>query len=160
MARLKYKYNAEEKTREVDTKLGKVSLNLSAAICFPHGIVGFSNKHHYCLAEIPEGKLAGALLLQSLEEDRLGFIVLPLAEKFYSGDQNLLLAEDVLEACNLYNIKSEDLDLLVIATLSKIDNKFKISINLKAPILMDRKEKIAYQHVFIRHDYPLTYFLT
>jgi flagellar assembly factor FliW len=156
MARLKYKLE-EYSTREISTKLGTITVDLASAICFPQGIVGFSNLHYYCLAEIPEQKLPGALLLQNLEEEKLGFIVLPLADKFIKGDNPLINYEDIKSAAESYSITQDNLSVLVISTISRLEGKFKITINLKAPILIDKNEKVAYQHVFIKNEYPLDY---
>ena len=159
MTRLKYKIGSDE-VRDIDTKLGKVTLHLSAAICFPHGVIGFDNLHYYCLCAIPEGRMPGALLMQSVEEEKLGFIILPLAEKFYKEGGALLELEDVRSAAESYDIREENLTVLVIASLSKEIGERKISINLKAPIFLDNKEKVAYQHVFIKNSYPLSFQLT
>lgn len=157
MARLKYKIDVSE-IREVETKLGKVQLNLSSAICFPHGIIGFDNLNYYCLCSIPENKIStGALLLQSVEDAKLGFIVLPLAEKLYKEQNGLIKYEDILTAASSYGIKEENMNIIVIASLTRENGKPKISINLKAPILVDILEKIAYQHVFVKNDYPLAF---
>lgn len=160
MARLKYKIDATE-TKEVETRLGKVKLNLSSAIFFPHGIIGFNNLHYYCLCSIPDNKIAdGVLLLQSAEDSKLGFIVLPLAERFYKEKNNLIKYEDIMLAANSYDIKEQNLSVLVIASIKIENSKPQISINLKAPILVDGHEKIAYQHVFVKHDYPLAFELS
>jgi flagellar assembly factor FliW len=155
MARLKYKL-LDSEIRELDTKFGKIQIDMSAAICFPTGVIGISG-NYYCLTEIPENKLPGALLLQNLDNIDFGFLVLPLSEKFYTGENSLIKYEDVESAISSYGIEEENVNILVISSIKKTDGQLKISINLKAPIFIDSKEKIAFQHVFIKKEYPVAY---
>lgn len=158
MARLKYKLEEYTK-KEIQTKLGKVIIDESSSICFPKGIVGFPSLHYYSIVDVPENQLPGAYMLQSIEDDKLAFVILPLVEKFYTGENSLIMNEDIKIATDSYGILAENLKLFVIAKIQKIEENIKFSINLKAPILLDAKEKVAYQHVFIRKDYPLAYYL-
>jgi flagellar assembly factor FliW len=158
MARLKYKLE-ENNITEIETKLGVIKVNVSNAICFPQGIVGFGNLHNYCLAEIPDNILPGALMLQNLEDKKLGFITIPISDIFLKGEKPLINYEDILSAAESYGILPENLTVLAILTISKQDGKIGVSINLKAPIIIDKLEKIAYQHVFIKNDYPIAYSL-
>lgn len=158
MARLKYKLNDDNIT-QVTTKLGLITIDLSKAICFPKGIVGFPNLHYYCCVEVPENKLPGALILQSIDDERAGFIVLPLAEKFYKGESALIKYEDVLDAAESYGIKEDSINIMVIARVARHDDQFYLTINLKAPIILDLQERLAYQHIFVKNTYPLNYTL-
>lgn len=161
MARLKYKLDDKE-TRIINTKFGVIEADISKSICFPQGIVGINDSHYYHLGNIPENKLPGAYILQSLDKEEVGFITLPLAEKFYIGEDALLKYEDVRGAAETYEIDDENLMILVIAKIARSEDggKLEISINLKAPIFLDSKERFAYQHVFISKEYPVNYKLS
>lgn len=157
MARLKYKLFEDNK--EIETKFGKIIVSIDNTICFPQGIIGFPSCHHYCFTEVPDNKLPGARILHSLEDEKLSFIVLPLAPLFYKGENGLIKFDDVASGLESYHINEENLSLVVIAKLIRIDGKLRFSINLKAPLFVDVHEKTAYQHIFIKNDYPISYIL-
>lgn len=158
MVKLRYKFDHTNITT-INTKFGEIKTDLSSIYCFPKGIVGIPNAHYYYICEVPENKVPGAYLIHGLDECEISFITLPLTEKFYVGENALIKYEDIYNSTETYNINHDDLMILVIAKISRDSdsNKINISINLKAPIFVDLKEKTAYQHVFIRKEYPLEY---
>ncbi|MDX2050116.1 MAG: flagellar assembly protein FliW [Rickettsiaceae bacterium] len=155
MARLKY--IVEDKIYEVSTKLGNIKVSPSNTIFFPRGLCGIGDIKKYCLSNIPENKLPGALIMQSLEGEDLTFIVVPLSSYFYEGEHAVMDYTQIRLASEQYDIKEDNLSVLAISKISKIDDKFEISLNLKAPIFLDTSEKLAFQHVFIKYDYPIDY---
>jgi len=161
MAKLQYKFDSSN-ISTINTRFGEIDVNSSSIFCFPQGVVGIPNSHYYYLCEVPENKIPGACLVHGLDEDKISFITLPLDKKFYIGEDAIIKQEDINNAVETYNISYDDLIILVIAkiTYDKESKKVDISINLKAPIFVNLKERVAFQHVFISKEYPLKYSIT
>ena len=158
MSMLKKK-QSESEICKINTKFGTVEADLDSAIYFPKGIVGFCKSNYYCITNVPENKLPGAFLLQSLDQQDLCFIILNLPEKLYTGENALINYDDISDAVENFKIGKNNLEIMAIAKISKKDDNIRISINLRAPLFIDIKNKIAYQHVFVKDDYPLAYYL-
>lgn len=60
-------------TREVDTRLGWQTVDLSKVIHFPRGIIGYEDRKHFTLLQIRPD--APFLVLQSMDEPTLGLLV-------------------------------------------------------------------------------------
>src|SRR5690606_15728377 len=95
----------------------------------------------FALAPIPKPRLSRFMVLQSIEQPTLSFIVLPVAE----GD--LLAAADREEACGTLGCAPEEAAFLLIVTVRKEGERSAMSVHLRAPIAVDTRRKIARQCV-------------
>ena len=85
----------------INSRFGEISVNLENTINFPFGLLGFEGFKQYVLSEFPGDNLPGFKILQSVEDDELSFVVLPLS-------QGTELIEQ-LEAGLMTNSKAEQL---------------------------------------------------
>ncbi len=157
MARLKYKDQFQEK--KLITYFGEITLDPQKVIYFPNAILGFANLYNYCISTIPDNKIPGSLILQSLDNEKIAFIITPLGEAIFSGPDAVMNYDDILQGAKLYNIEGENLSVVAITKISKDGDNLQITANLMAPILIDKQEKVGYQHVLLRNDYPLDYII-
>lgn len=133
---------------------GDFVVHADTALTFDHGIIGFSEFKNFALVKLPHLETETPFrLLVSLDEPHLSFIVFPTTSQFPLIDK-----EDVSALCQHYKTKPSDLLLLHMASIQE-DAAFgnKITLNLKAPIVIDASTRRAEQHVFTDKNYSLHY---
>lgn len=147
--------------REVNTRFGKIKISSSNKISFPHGMIGMPEANNFALAPCPIKKYSHFTLLQSLDNEELCFLTLPVASNFYKATDSLISSNDIESVCSAFSIKEENLAVILIATIhNDEENKLStISVNLRAPIILDTSSKVGGQYVFLRSEYPIRYFL-
>lgn len=134
----------------VQSRFGEVFLHPERKITFDNSLLGFVGQLDFCLIDFPRHPEGSFKLLQSLDADELSFVVLPI-----DINNNFIEEADILEVSNSLEINMEDLALLAIASLhSDLEGK-KISINTKAPIFIDVKNKTARQCVLPNNKYQI-----
>src|SRR5690554_4772706 len=62
----------------IETRFGQVRVYRNQPIIFPTGMLGMPEKNQFCLTTLPSPKMARFKLLQSLEDDTLSFLTLPV----------------------------------------------------------------------------------
>lgn len=148
---------AEEKSNivTIPSRYGNVSVNLEKSIFFPKGLLGMPEFKDFAVTELPNPKMAKFKLLQSLNDSQLSFLVLP-----YDAASALISKEDI-EECKIVNkISDNDLVVLFILTVQNTpDGKTKVTANLRAPIVVDSKDKLAIQYVFPNGAYDIRHIL-
>ncbi|MDF2965148.1 MAG: hypothetical protein K0Q51_536 [Rickettsiaceae bacterium] len=156
---LKEREVTEESVTSLKTRFGYIDVHPGKVIHFPLGLLGIPQEKRYYLAAYPDKDVHSYSLLQSVEFADLCFLTVPLASEFYSAEDSLISKSDVQYAREHYNIK--ELAVLLVATIHNNKKKkvSKVSVNLKAPILIDTEKFVAYQHVFMRKEYSLKYYV-
>lgn len=134
----------------VETRFGTITFGRSNIVEFPHGLVGMPQCRHFGLSPIPDPRMGQFMLLQSLEDFALSFLVLPM-----EPGPNSVAREDIREACAALAIPEDDADFLTVVTLRKAEGGLTVSINLRAPIIIDSKSRIGRQYVLANPSYPI-----
>lgn len=145
---------AEGETHEtVETRFGVIAINRAAAIRFPEGLLGMPDMRDFCLAELPSSKMRRFKLLQCLNDPALSFIVMPLEK----GD--ILAEADLAEALGGYEIAPESLLVLLIVSVHRSPDAVRLSVNARAPLLVDSTRRAAWQYVFTHDGYQVRHML-
>jgi flagellar assembly factor FliW len=135
----------------IATRFGPVALDPARLITLPSGLLGFADCHRFALADLPDPE--GAIkLLQSVDEPELAFLVLPIDPR-----AGLIAKSDLELACRALGFDWSALAVLGLVTLRPDAEGVHVSINLKAPLLIDSSRQIGRQHVFAGEAYPLRY---
>lgn len=144
----------------LESRFGTIQVNRKNTVNFPYGIAGIPDGKSYTIAELPQDyqqRLPGFRVLQSMEDTNLSFIVLPL------GVDNILLdKKDLQEGCHAMEIDPKNLMVLLITSVHRsIDPNAdsKLSVNTKAPILVDAQNKVAAQYIFLNESYEIRHML-
>lgn len=147
--------------RDIDTRFGKIKISSSNKISFPHGMIGMPEVHNFALAPCPIKKYSHFTLLQSLDNEELCFLTLPVASSLYKNPDSLISSNDIESVCSAFGIKEENLAVILIATIHNDENNqlSNISVNLRAPIILDTSNKVGGQYVFLRSEYAIRHFL-
>jgi flagellar assembly factor FliW len=136
----------------VTTRFGEIDIDESKIIDMRGGILGFEHLKKYVLHIKDDNN--PFWWFQSLDDGAIAFVVInPYSAK--TDYEPLISDNDV----RLLEIKeSEDVVLLAIVTICQ--DPFSVSVNLRAPIIINAKKKIAKQIVLEDATYPVQYYLT
>ena len=130
---------------------GEVTIDDSKMIHFPAGIVGFPDLKDFALIHDSEqGNQAGIRWMQSVQEPEFAMpVVDPLVAK---EDYNPVVDDELLK------VIGEGEDILVLVTITVPSDLTKMSVNLKAPIVINVEERKACQ-VVLEEDYPVKFYI-
>ena len=140
---------------KVDTRLfGEIEVEEDKVICFENGIIGFPDCKQFTLIfdETEDGERKNIFWLQSLDESSFALPVMdPLLVK---ADYNPLVEQELLKS--LGNLTEENTYVLVTVTVPS-DVK-KLSVNLRAPIVINVDELKAEQ-LIVDDSFPVKYMI-
>lgn len=139
----------------IESRFGSVTVHRENAIFFPQGLLGLPPKLHFAITDIPQKSMGQFKLLQCLNDHSLSFIVLPL-----DVDNTLIERADLLETCDILNVKEENLLTLLIISVQRSPEGVKVTANVRAPVVIDVADKAAIQYVFPHSKYQITHPLT
>ncbi|WP_336776614.1 flagellar assembly protein FliW [Paenibacillus sp. MMO-58] len=112
---------------------------------FDNGIPGFEHLQQFVLSEV-EGEMP-VRVMQSVEDENIAFLI---ASPFYFyNDYEWDLPETVVQELKLDDQK--DVEVWSVVTLNKDPNKS--TINLLAPIVLNKTTKRGKQHIIHDHAY-------
>ena len=145
--------NPEPET--IDTRFGKIVLQKQNAIYFSAGLLGLPDKISFFLSDFPNENFKKFKILQSLNDYSLAFITLPI-----DINNEIIAIEDLNSACNEIGIKSENLAVVLIVSVHRSPEKVSISVNARAPILIDASTRLAAQYVFKSDKYQVQHYIS
>src|SRR5687768_4510271 len=129
------------------TRFGSIAVAENDIITFPEGMLGFSKINQYVLVERVDDSLF--LWLQALKKPSVAF---PLLEpQILEMNYKVELAEEdrtTLELENLANAK-------VFSIITIPSDPTKMTANLKAPIVINLKKRLAKQVILHQADFPI-----
>lgn len=137
----------------VNTKyFGEIDLDENKVITFEHGIMGFEEyKRYTILYDLDEDDKATISWLQSLEEPGFALpVVNPLSVK---SDYNPIIEDEVLNSLG----EIVDENLVILLTLTVPNDITKMSVNLKAPFIINSDTRKGCQIIVENQDYEVKY---
>lgn len=134
----------------VDTQFGPMTFTKDQMIRFPTGLLGFGGVNEFGIGNLPDPSFGNFRLMKSLDDSGLGFLILPL-----EGLPDHIHEDDLKHACEALAIAPEDVAVMLIVTVHKSKEKTTLTVNLRAPILIDTKLRTAVQHVLPNAAYPI-----
>ena len=140
---------------EIMTKdYGKIEIGDSSIIRFDNGVIGFKDYHDYALLYLNGDKMLPIRCLQSTEESSLAFMLFdPFAVR---PDYEVAIDDDAINALSL-----EANDDIVIFAIAVVPEDIKLmSINLKAPIIINARVNKGIQYIIDNTDYGVKHLLT
>ena len=138
----------------VATRFGEVMIDTDKKLLFPRGLLGMPDKFNFALAKFPSPKMQQFTLLQSLDDKALSFITLAL------GMENPIIAEsDIRAICNDLHIDEQALVFLLIVSVHRSPDQLRLSVNARAPLLIDGERKTGVQYVFQKEAYKVQHML-
>ena len=126
-----------------------------STIQFPQGLPGFPAATRFALQSLANGP-EGLLLLQSVDEPDLRFLVLP-----YIGSELPLRRCDLDSACTELGIAAENAAVLLVVTRQPSESApgapLQLYVNLRAPVVLDTLRRTAVQHVLPSPGYAFRF---
>lgn len=138
----------------IKSRFGEVTVDLSKAVTFPRGLLGMPEKSNFILANFPSEKMQQFTLLQSLDDAMLSFITLPVDMK-----NPIVAAEDIKAAALDLQIAESDLATLLIVSVHRMPDQVRLSVNARAPLLIDAERRLGAQYVFQQDAYKVQHML-
>ena len=136
----------------VTTRFGEIDVDECRIIDMRGGILGFEHLKKYIL-HIKDEKNP-FWWFQSLDDGAIAFVVInPFVAK---ADYEPVIDDNDTKLLEIEN--AEDVVLLAVATIRQ--NPLSVSVNLRAPIVVNAKKKIAKQVVLEDPAYPVRHYLT
>lgn len=139
----------------IDSKYGRIDINLEQAILFPYGLLGMPSNTDYVVTHFPKPNMEQFKLLQNLNDHELSFAVLPIA-----NGSELFDKSDIDEACTVTEIKPDNLVILAIISVQRTVEEIKVTANMRAPLLIDTERKLGVQYVFPSNKYDIRHLLS
>ncbi len=137
-----------EQTQTLETRFGAIEVNPAQSIYFPTGMLGIPDQHRYCLTHFPSEKMARFKLLQSLDDTSLSFITLPVDLR-----NPIIEQADLEQAAHDLEMSLAEAVVLLVVTVHRESGAAKLSVNARAPVLVDAARKVAAQYVFSHQKY-------
>ena len=146
---------SNKKTEYIITnKFGDLNINLANTVTLPYGLIGMPQYKSFCITKTDIEHLQQFKIMQSLDEDNLSFLILPL-----EISNPVIEASDIEFACKHTEIDQKDAFVVLIASTKVIEEKKVITVNAKAPVIVDVKRKIAIQYVLTK-EYSTQFVIT
>jgi flagellar assembly factor FliW len=142
----------DERLVRLETRMGAISLDRSRVVMLPDGMPGFMDARSFALVRLPGTRFDPFLLMQFVEDPTTSFLVLPLDVTTELYDPAHLEA-----AGRSLGIHDGDLGVLVIVNLRRNDGELIITVNLRAPLLIDLASLKAWQHIMESERYPIRF---
>lgn len=145
--------NSDEFQR-IETRFGTIEVSRKSPLIFEHGLLGVPNSHSYALVDFPSEKLGHFKLLQSLDELELSFITLPLAI-----ENHIIERADLEKAATDIGISIDNMAVMLIVSVHRTPNQVLLSVNARAPLLVDVTNRYSIQYVFQHSRYKVQHML-
>ena len=132
----------------IDTsRFGSIAVSENDIITFPEGMLGFSKLDQYVLIERADDSLF--VWLQALKKPTVAF---PLLEpQIIERSYKIECLEEDLKALQLKDLKhAQFFSIITIPT-----DPSKMTANLKAPVVINLKKRLAKQVILHSQDYPI-----
>ena len=138
----------------ISSRFGAITVDTSKSLLFQRGLLGMPDKMNFVLANFPSDKMQQFKLLQSLDDTSLSFITLPL-----DIENPIIAVSDVMNAFREMQIDEKQLALLLIVSVHRGPDQIRLSVNARAPILLDAQRKTGFQYVIPREVYKIQHML-
>lgn len=127
-----------EKEIEIETRLGKRTINPEKIVHFPRGLAGFENEHEFTLLQLrPDAPL---LILQSMNRPEVGLLV---ADPYsFLSSYPVMVGEAEQQLLKID--KTDDAAILVTVTIPAGEPE-KAMLNLTGPIVINYQSRIGLQ---------------
>ena len=127
------------------TRFGELEIDEGDIIDFPAGIPGFEDKHHWILL----GDGDNAIMWMHSAED--GELALPVSTPdSIRSDYNAQIPREILEPIG--DVMEGDVAILIVITIPP-DRPWDMTANLKAPIVVNKSNRVAMQTIALNDDY-------
>lgn len=134
------------------TRFGDIDIDESQVIVMKEGMAGFEHLKRYII--LAQDKKTPLSWFQSIEDGATAFVVVD--PYIIKPDYQPSIDEDEMRFLEIEN--REEIALMAIVSIRS--NPLAVSANLRAPIVINSKKRLAKQIVLENLDYPIRYYMT
>jgi flagellar assembly factor FliW len=135
------------------TRFGTIDISEKEIVRFPEGLYGFEKETEFTLLPFNPNVESPMEWMQSLKSDHLAFVVTD--PYLYLPDYKLKLSEEDKKRVEL---QEEDL-FLTRAIVTIPENYSEMTVNLIAPLVINKDKGVAKQFVLTNLDYDTRHYL-
>ena len=148
---------------EINSRIfGKIEIDDNKIITIPNGLLGFEKYTRYVIAyDSDKESKNGIMWLQCVDEPELAF---PVMDPIYLKDVKAMKKLSAAYHVNLQDewlaqigIFESDEELYVLSVLTVPSDLTKMTINLKAPIVINISTRLGCQIIVNNEEYPIRY---
>jgi flagellar assembly factor FliW len=134
----------------IDTRFGRMEISPSHVIHFVSGLLGFAQAREFVVVQPGDPKHQLFRILQCVNDPTLSFIVFPP-----SPDSGLIDAADIAAAASALGYQRDDLVVLLLVTVRRGSEGHALTVNLRAPVLIDAGRFRGAQYVLHNERYEV-----
>ena len=138
----------------IDTRFGRFGFDPAQTIEFARGVMGFPSQKSFGLTALPDPRFNQFMLLQSLTDASLSFLVMPV-----TSGVGPIAPEDLEAEREALDIAPQNLAVVLIVSVRKVGGETQVSVNLRAPVFLDAGRRIGAQVVLTNGNYPIRHVL-
>ena len=135
------------------SRFGTIDISEKEIVRFPEGLYGFEKESEFTLLPFNPNVESPMEWMQSLKSDHLAFVVTD--PYLYLPDYKLKLSEEDKKRVEL---KEDDL-FLTRAIVTIPENYSEMTVNLIAPVVINKDKGVAKQFVLTNMDYDTRHYL-
>ena len=139
-----------EDTVSIDTRYGAMSFDRAAALGMIRAMPGFPGLTDFALGNLPDPRFGQFKLLQSLDEPEVSFLVTPVPV-----ENPVIAIEDAEQMLKDLGVEKENAALLLIVTVRKDTEGVALTVNARAPVVVDTEHRKAAQYVMRSETYSI-----
>ncbi len=133
------------------TRFGEIDVQVDDIITFTQPIIGFQDYRRFVTLPGPEG--SGVIWLQSSDVGDLAFLL--MNPRDVMPEYRVVLGQHELAELAVADAASLEVYTLLVVP----EDRRKIRTNLRAPILINRAQRLGKQAVLERSEYPIQFYL-
>ncbi|QLY78772.1 flagellar assembly protein FliW [Clostridium intestinale] len=126
---------------------GTFTYNEEDIITFKKGIMGLENLKKFIIADIKENPVFK--ILQSIEDQDVGLVIISPFE--VKNNYEIELKDNVTESLSISSQK----EVMLYNTVTVNSDVHKITVNLKAPIVINMDKKLGEQIIIDKEEYKI-----
>ncbi len=131
------------------TRFGEISVDDHRIIAMKGGILGFEHLKKYIL--LVQDEKTPFLWLQSVEEGATAFVI--VNPQLVKADYEPLIPDEEVARLGIEDVT----DVVLMAIVTIRSNPFVVTANLRAPVVINVRKRLAKQVVLEEPDYPIQY---
>ncbi len=131
---------------------GELEIDEKKILTFERGLLGFEDVKRYVLIPVGDGSSPFSWL-QSVDDGNLAFVVVnPFMIK---GDYDFEISDDIVEKLEIADAS----DIVVLAVVVVPDDMAKMTMNLKAPLIINTRNNKGAQTVLDTAEYSVRHYI-
>lgn len=134
----------------IETRFGEIDFPTENMIIMPRGLLGYGEFRKFGLTALPGDGVEQFMLLQSLEDQTLSFVVAP-----YNTETGTIDPADIATACHSLAFDPANIACLLVVSTRQAGEAVQISVNLRAPVIVDTVSRVGHQYVLLNNRYSV-----